>query len=178
MHKSTLTALRAGAAPLALAMAMVAGGVAISTPAAAQDVTASTLSGNVADAAGNPVSGATVEVAATDRGFSRTVTTSPSGAFTVPGLPVGTYSVTISAAGHSTTQVDDVAVQIGGSSYGFTVETSADDANVIIVSGTARRQVDFSGTATGVVLDVQDIVKTVPVARNIEAIQMLTPQVT
>jgi hypothetical protein len=165
------------------AIALMGAGFAVSgiiaLPAAAQDVTASSLGGTVTDASGNPVAGANVLIESADRGFSRTTTTSSGGAFDVPSLPIGRYNVTISGEGIATTRVEDIAVAIGGSSYGFSVDAATQDGNVIIVTGSSLRpEVDFSGTATGLVLDVQNVVETIPVGRNIEAIQLLTPQVT
>lgn len=177
LRKRMLEASVAAPAIALMGAGIVAGGI-VATPAAAQDVTASQLDGTVTDSSGNSVSGAHVTVTSADRGFSRTATTSAGGSFTVSSLPIGTYDVTISGEGINTTNVTGVAVDIGGSSYGFTVESVAAGGNVIVVTGTAVREVDFSGTATGAVFDVQDIVQTIPVARNIEAIQMLTPQVT
>lgn len=176
MKKTTLNLLKSGAAPLALILAGAAGSMMIAAPAAAQDVTAATLSGSVVDNAGNPVGGASILVESADRGFSRSTTTSSGGSFSVPALPVGLYNVTVSADGFATTRSDNVSVSLGGNSYSF--EVGASTGNEIVVTGSAVRKVDFSGTATGVVFNVQDVVERVPVARNIEAIQLLTPQVT
>jgi outer membrane receptor protein involved in Fe transport len=148
-----------------------------SAPAMAQDVTSGSLSGAVTDDAGNPVSGALVTVASTDRGFNRTATTSSSGAFNVSQLPLGIYSVTVEAKGFATTRTENVDVNLGGSSYGFKVAAEASGGEIVVL-GSALRRVDFSGTATGVVFDVQETVERLPVARSIEAIQLLAPQTT
>ncbi len=176
MKKTTLNVLRSGAAPLALIIAGAVGSMVFAAPAAAQDVTAGTLSGTVTDSAGNPVSGASVVIESVDRGFSRNTTTSSGGSISVPSLSVGNYNVTISGSGFATTRVENVSVSLGGNSYSFVVGDS--EGSQIVVSGAAVRKVDFSGTATGVVFNVQEVVERVPVARNIEAIQLLTPQVT
>jgi hypothetical protein len=157
---------------------LAVGAIAISAPAVAQDVSASSLTGTVTDNAGNAVGGASIVVTSQDRGFSRTATTSAGGSFTISGLPVGTYDVMITGDGIAPTRIEGVAVAIGGSNYSFSAEAPSADGSEIVVLGTATRTVDFSGTATGVVFDVQNIVETVPVPRNIEAIQLLTPQVT
>jgi hypothetical protein len=163
------------------ALSILGAGVAVTaivaTPAMAQDVTSGSLNGAVTDDAGNPVVGASVTVSSTDRGFSRTTTTSSSGAFNVTQLPLGKYSVTVEATGFATTRTDNVDVNLGGSSYGFKVAAEAGKGEIVVL-GSALRRVDFSGTATGVVFDVQETVERLPVARSIEAIQLLAPQTT
>lgn len=179
MKNTTLNLLKSGAAPLALVVAALAGSAIVAAPAMAQDVTASSLSGTVTDSEGNTVTGAQVVIESVDRGFSRSTSTSSSGTFSVPALPVGTYNVTITADGFSTTRSENVVVNIGGSAYTFSVQArSGSSDGEIVVSGAPQRQVDFSGTATGAVFNVQEVIERVPVGRNIDAIQLLTPQVT
>ena len=157
---------------------------AVVTPAAwAQDVTAGSLSGTIVDAAGNPVSGATV-AATSPQGVTRSVTTGSDGTFQMPQLPVGLYDVRISVEGGPTVLNEDVQVSLGGANYTFTVGaegastgTSA-DGEEIVVMGTRQAEIDFAGTATGVVFDVQEVAERVPVPRTIEAIQLLAPQAT
>ncbi|OYW50293.1 MAG: hypothetical protein B7Y36_05515 [Novosphingobium sp. 28-62-57] len=178
MNIKTFSALRASAAPLALVVAGFAGSLAYVAPAMAQNVTSATLSGTVVDDAGNPVPDASVTVESSNTGFTRTTTTASNGTFSVVGLAVGTYEVTVSANGLSTTRTEGVAVSLGGNNYEFTVTNEAPSAGEIVVRGEPVRRVDFSGTATGQVYSVQKVAETLPVARNIEGIQLLTPQAT
>lgn len=167
-----------GAAPFALAAAGAVGVALVATPAAAQDVAASTLSGTVVNESGEPVAGATVVVDSLGRGFSRSTTTNDNGTFTLPQMPIGDYNVTISASGLPTTRSENVGLALGGSAYTFEMASAAAAGGEIVVTGAPQRQVDFSGTATGIVFDVQDTAERIPVARSIEAIQLLTPGVT
>lgn len=178
MKIKTFSALRTSAAPLALVVAGFTASAAFVAPAMAQDVTAANLSGTVVDDSGKAIAGAMVEVDSIDRGFTRTATTSSNGTFALPGMPVGTYNVTVMADGYSTTRSENVRVGLGGNNYDFTVSSEAPATGEIVVRGTPTRKVDFSGTATGIVFDVQKVAETVPVGRSIEAIQLLTPQVT
>lgn len=161
-----LTVLGAGVAVTAIGAA----------PAMAQDVTSGALSGTVVNESGEPISGAAVTIAAEDRGFQRTATTSSTGSFDIRQLPSGKYSVTVEADGYATTKTDGVSAVLGGANYSFVIGASAD--NEIVVSGSIVRTVDFSGTASGVVYDVQDVAANIPVPRNIESLQLLTPQTT
>ncbi|MCY1670280.1 TonB-dependent receptor [Novosphingobium sp. SL115] len=178
MNIKTFSALRASAAPLALVVAGITASAAFVAPAMAQDVTAANLSGTVVDDSGKAVSGAMVEVTSIDRGSTRTTTTSANGTFSLPGMQVGTYNVTVMADGYTTTRSENVRVGLGGNNYDFTVSSEAPATGEIVVRGAPVRKVDFSGTATGIVFDVQKVAETVPVGRSIEAIQLLTPQVT
>jgi hypothetical protein len=164
---------------LALLGAGLAGSMIVAAPAAAQDVTAGSINGTVVDAQGAPVAGATVTLVS-PRGVTRTVTTSSTGSFFVPQLPVGAYDITIAAPGLSTVRNEAVQVSLGGTAYTFEVGGAADAGagTEIVVTGTRRATVDFSGTATGVVFDVQEIAERVPVPRTIDSIQLLAPQTT
>ena len=177
MKNTRSNLLKTAAAPVALAIASVGFGIIPSTAAFAQDVTSSSLSGSVTDASGAAVAGAKVEVVSNNQGFTRTATTSSNGSFQVSQLPVGSYTVTVSGSGFQTTRIENVEVNLGGNSYNFAVEAGS-SGNEIVVTGTAIRSVDFSGTATGQVFDVQAVAETLPVARNIDGLQLLAPQTT
>lgn len=178
MKTKTFSALRASAAPLALIIAGFTASAALVAPAMAQNVTSATLSGTVVDDAGNSVAGATVTIESAGTGFTRTTTTGSNGSFSVPGLQVGTYNVTVAATGYSTTRSENVAVSLGGNNYDFAVTNEAPTTGEIVVRGAPVRRVDFSGTATGQVFSVQQVAESLPVARSISAIQLLTPQAT
>ena len=68
----------------------------------AQEVTASIV-GTVVDPSDAPISGATVTATDTERGVVRTATSNESGAYNLTRLPVGTYSLKVSAPGFQTT---------------------------------------------------------------------------
>ena len=61
--------------------------------------TSSSISGVVLDAAGGAIPGATVVVTSDATGTKFEAVTNGTGAFNVPALPVGTYTVTVSLAG-------------------------------------------------------------------------------
>src|SRR5690348_5126174 len=70
--------------------------------AVAQETTG-TILGTVTDASGAIVRGATVTVTNTDRNtVERTVSTTDSGAYVAPVLPIGHYSISIAASGFKT----------------------------------------------------------------------------
>lgn len=73
----------------------------------------SSISGLVVDTAGGAIPGASVVVASDATGTKFEAVTNGTGAFRVPALPVGTYSVTVSLAGFKTAVITDVRVQLG-----------------------------------------------------------------
>lgn len=73
----------------------------------------SSISGLVIDTAAGAIPGASVLVTSTQTGAKFEATTNGNGAFTVPALPVGTYTVTVALQGFKTAVVTDVRVQLG-----------------------------------------------------------------
>jgi len=81
----------------------VAGAVlAIAAPAFAQGGTSSTLAGVVVDNSGGVIPGANVVVKNDATGVSQDSVTNGQGAFSFPGLSVGTYTVTVTLQGFKT----------------------------------------------------------------------------
>ena len=81
--------------------------LALAAPAHAQS-SASSLTGLVVDSAGGVVPGATVSVKNNATNVTSEAVTNTSGAFSVPALDPGTYTVTISLSGFKTAVVSDV----------------------------------------------------------------------
>ena len=145
------------------------------TVATAQDYTNGTLSGTVNAVDGSPVAGASVSVRSNSQGITRQATTDANGQFRVPLIPTGAYDVTVVAEGLAS-ETETVSVTLGSASdYVFTLAPEgATELGEIVVTG-ARRSVDFSRTATGVTVDVEQLVAQAPIARNITAITLLAP---
>src|SRR5690349_8246078 len=73
-----------------------------------------TILGTVTDASGAVVTGASVKVHNVNTGLDRTTQTSADGSYSVPELPIGTYSVTISQSGFQTSVTSNVEVNVAG----------------------------------------------------------------
>jgi hypothetical protein len=159
----------AGTAVLATTAALL-----MPSDAVAQDYTSGILYGSVKDANGNPVAGAKVVATSLDQGIARETTTAADGSFQFPLIPIGGYSVTVSAAGFNTATDDSVAVALGAKSgFDFTLQPA--EAGVVVIKGKARARLDFAQTTTGQVVDVENLTKQVPIARNVTALTMLAP---
>ena len=86
--------------------------VSLSCTMAAAQATA-TISGTVVDSAGGVIPGATVVVANKATNTKFTAVTDGTGAFAVPALDSGNYSITVSLIGFKTAVLDDVRLQPG-----------------------------------------------------------------
>jgi hypothetical protein len=122
------------------------------TGSARAQATNAQISGRVIDATGAVISNATIDVQNAGTNLSRTVTSSVTGEYVIPSLPVGTYNLKGVAAGFKTytqsgivlengqTARVDVILQIGNASE--TVQVSANAVQVDTTSASIRSEVD------------------------------------
>ena len=136
-----------------------------------------TILGTVTDQSGAVVAGATVKVKNTNTGLERTTQTGSDGSYSVPELPVGTYSVTISQTGFQTSITSGVAVDVAGERR---VDGSLKPGQVseqVQVSGEALPQVETTSNELGGVL-TSETVRDIPVnGRDYTKLIFLTPGV-
>lgn len=97
--------------------------------------------GDVQDASGAVVPGATVVVISEERAVTRTVTSNDNGQFSIPGLPVGTYKITVTMDRFSKFERTGIALDA--------------DSNIKVtctlqVAGAAPTVIDVQDTASGV----------------------------
>lgn len=145
-----------------------------STTAYAQDYTTGILRGTVQDTTGSIVVGATV-VVKSNKGVHRSSVTGEDGSIRMPRLPVGNYTVTITHEGH---ELADQTVSIGlgdGAPVTFTMTIPGSEVDEIVVSGTSVGNWDFNSTTTGISVNVDDLFKKTPIARDITAVALLAP---
>src|ERR1700751_2391658 len=110
------------------------------------------ISGRVAAPSGAVIPNASIDVQNTGTGLVRTVTTSATGEYVIPSLPVGTYKLTAAAAGFKTYAQSgivlengqqarqDVVLQIGSANE--TVQVSAQVLQVDTSSAAIRTEID------------------------------------
>ena len=95
---------------IAVSSCLIAAGVSTSE---AQSISGSEVSGIVRDSTGGALPGATVTMTKTDTGQTRTVVTDGDGAYSIPGLPVGTYQLKVALDGFNTQVRDGIVLQVG-----------------------------------------------------------------
>src|SRR5437867_9496606 len=117
------------------AIAAIAALVSVAAPVFGQGGTTSTISGVVVDAGGGVVPGADVVVRHDATGVTTSAVSNGQGAFTIPGLNVGTYTVTVSLSGFKTFVVNDVVLTSGaGASVRAVLDIGGVSEQVTVVS--------------------------------------------
>src|ERR1700761_6577413 len=96
-----------------------------------------TILGRVTDAAGAVVVGASVDITNEDTNVSQRTTTSSDGAFSVPYLKPGRYSLRVEAPGFSATQVEHINLLVDQSARVDAVLKPGSTSQQIVVSGTS-----------------------------------------
>ncbi|SEM79245.1 TonB-dependent Receptor Plug Domain [Sphingomonas gellani] len=158
---------------------MGAAAVALVAPmAASAQETTSTIRGTVMSG-GNPVAGASVQIVNVPSGTTSNATTDANGTFTAGGLrPGGPYTVTITAAGFSSTQITDINTVVA-QAYELPIELTAEDAAgtagdiVVTASRLPNARSVSQGPAT--VLSAADIANVASVNRDIRDLSRRDP---
>lgn len=177
MHKTTQKILRATTAPLALAIAGIVGSVAVVTPAAAQDYTNVTASGQVISTSGSPIANANVVFESQDQGFERAISADSNGAFRLTQLPTGRYNVTITADGYETFTETNVVISTNAAANRFALAPVGATTEIVVTAGRIK-VVDFERTTVGAVIELGELGQRVPIARNISDVVQLSPGTT
>ncbi len=155
--------------------------MAMPTTASAQNLVQGALAGSVQNQEGGAIGGATVTLTSISQGFTRTYTTDAAGGFRAVALPQGAYEVMVSAGGFDALS-ETVSVNAGGTtSFTFTMGaqgTAADEIDSIIVVGVRQAVSEFDATTTGLTVNVEELSRTVPIARDANSVALLAPGVT
>ncbi len=138
-------------------------------------VTTGTIQGDVADANGAAVPGATVEIKNLDTNQSKTVTTDDGGRFVALALPSGKYSVTVSKQGFATAVAERLDLTVGQTlNLPVAMKVSSVEERVTI---TATPTVDTVKTEASTTLNEAAVNNTPILGRKFEDLLTLTPGV-
>lgn len=109
----------------------------------------SSIGGTVTDAKGEVVAGARIVVEDVTTGLEFRATSSSMGAYTVPALGAGTYTVTVEARGFKKALVQDVKVDVGvPATVNVTLEVGAATDSVVIQGGAEILQSQSANIST------------------------------
>jgi len=135
-----------------------------------------TLLGTVTDASGAVIPGASILVQNMDTGTERTTKTNGDGDFTVPELPVGRYSVTVTSAGFSPYRAEGLEVVVAGEvNLNVTMQTGTQKQEVVVSADAL--QVQTTSNTLGQTLTTNDV-KNLPVnGRDYTKLIYLSPGV-
>src|SRR5262245_45490020 len=107
-------------------------------PAAGQGSFFTSLTGTVVDSSGAAIPGANVKVKNNGTGAEYDVVSGTDGGFTVPSVPGGTYSVTVSLMGFKTAVLNSVTLNAAvPASVKVTMEVGALEENVTVIGDSA-----------------------------------------
>ena len=116
-----------------------------------------TILGTVTDSSGAVVSGAKVTVKNVATGLERTTQTSGDGTYSVPELPLGTYTVTITQAGFQTAVTTGVVVDVATERRVDAALRTGQVQQQVEVSGEELPQVETTSAVLGGTLTAQTI---------------------
>ncbi|NQZ25587.1 MAG: TonB-dependent receptor [Colwellia sp.] len=170
MIKSSLKARRSLAA-IAVGTALM---LTMPTALAATDGRG-TLKGHVETTQGQDMSNVKVTIKHEGKGIVRTVNTKSNGSFSLKGLPIGKYTVTVTKEGFGTVSEQHVDITVGGLVFDATLIEEG-SVERIEVSGARISVVDTSTTQTSQVISTERL-NLLPVELNSAAIAMLAPGV-
>jgi hypothetical protein len=137
-----------------------------------------TILGTVTDSTGASVAGAAVAVKNVNTGLSRTVSSSEDGTYTVPELPIGTYSVTVEKAGFKQAVVTGLQVEVSGQLRADVALQPGEVSQKIEVTGDELPQVESTSNVLGGIIESK-IVTNLPVnGRDYQKLINLVPGVT
>jgi len=136
-----------------------------------------TIYGTAVDSTGAIIPGATVTLTNPETGFTRTATTGNSGEYLLQSVPVGKYSLNVSAPAFQTYQVTDVVVDADSNTKIVAKLAVGQTTDTVTVeeSGTT---VDSRSATLGTLID-NKLVEDIPIdGRNVVAMAGLLPGVT
>ena len=129
------------------------------TCAIGQSLNTSQVSGTVQDATGAIVSNATIVLTNTSNGFSRTVTSNNSGSYTAPDLPLGPYSVTITAPGFQKYVEKNLVLEVGTNPE-VNARLTVGSVNMeVVVEASAGVAVETESNGVGTVINQREVVE-------------------
>jgi hypothetical protein len=112
-----------------------------------------TIRGVVSDSSGATVPEATVPVKNVNTGLSRTVSTSEDGTYSVPELPIGTYTVTVEKAGFKQGVVTSLQVEVSSQLRADVALQTGEVSQRIEVTGDELPQVESSSNVLGGIVE-------------------------
>ena len=132
--------------------------LATATMASGQGGTTSTLSGVAVDSSGAVLPGADVTVTMPSTGFTLAAVTNADGAFSFPGLNIGTYTVTVKLSGFKTFISTNVVLTSGaGANVRATLEIGGLEEQVIVSS--ASEIIQTQSTTISSTINANQILK-------------------
>src|SRR5216117_3599534 len=136
-----------------------------------------TILGTVTDPSGAVVAGAKVTAKNVNTGLERTTQTSADGSYSIPELPIGTYTATVSQSGFQTSSTTNVAVDVAAERRVDVALKTGEAVTVVEVSGETLPQVETTTDTLGTTFTAAQA-KDLPLnGRDFQKMIFLTPGV-
>ena len=136
-----------------------------------------TILGTVTDPQGAVVTGAKVTVRNVNTGLERTTETSADGSYSLPELPIGTYTVMVTQSGFQKSVTTDVAVNVAAEKRVDIALKTGQVSETVQVSGEALPEVETTTNVLGATFTAQQA-KDLPLnGRDFQKMIFLTPGV-
>ena len=175
---STIRVIRSGSSRYRKPSAAVILALAIFWPPAGRAQSLfGTIAGDVTDSTQSAVVGAKVVASNPDTGFTRETVTNPVGVYTVPDVPPGTYTVTVTATGFQTFTKTGIVVTV----------QSLSRLDVTLAVGSSSESITVSAESIGLQTDRTDVRSEltsqvlsnapVPIGRNYQSLFITIPGV-
>jgi hypothetical protein len=134
------------------------------------------LSGVVTDQQGAVIAGATVEATDINTGQKHTVTTSDNGAYTIPNLAVGVYTVTATGAGFAPTTVRDLKISVAfNTNQDFLLNPQGASETIVVTTGDAATQLNTTDQQLSTIIEQKKIIDLPLLSRDPNALILLSP---
>jgi hypothetical protein len=124
-----------------------------------QSLNTSQVSGTVQDGTGAFVPNATVVLTNTATGFIRTVTSNASGSYTAPDLPLGPYTVTVTADGFDKYVEKGLVLEVGSNPEINPKLTVGTISQEVVVEANAGVTVETESNGVGTVINQRQVVE-------------------
>src|SRR3984885_7905532 len=135
---------------------------------------AGSITGEVTDQSGALVTGATVTAENTATSVKTLVKTNAAGVYTIRFLPIGTYTVTIDAAGFSKQTVPAFALEIDQTAK-INVQLEIGTSVIVVVASDVHPILDTSDATLGNTLSTREIENVLLNGRNVSSLTLFQP---
>jgi hypothetical protein len=149
--------------------------VLFSAVALAQDT--GQITGTVRDNTGAVVPNAQVTVTNASQGITRNVTTNGDGEYLVPGLPAGTYDLTVNASGFQKYQVANLTLRVAQKTRADAKLSVEHVTTEIVVAGEAATAVETQSSEVAGTITSKELTQLELNGRNFSQLATLTPGV-
>ncbi|QSX33166.1 TonB-dependent receptor [Shewanella avicenniae] len=149
---------------------------AISVPTFAASNTDGTIQGSVLSQTEAPLSNASILIKNKATGLTRSITTDATGKYRIPRLPIGSYTITITADGYDEKVIDDVMVTIGGNAE-VTSVMNVEGMERLSVVGSRVAAFDTTSSESSLVISQAEIER-LPLPKDVTSVALLAPGTT